>query len=153
MLIAKIINGQVAQVENYLVMYPLTVFPQSGPTPEQMVELSCMHVNMFKPHDQETETLENCPPYIEGDWVYLVTVRNLTQEELAGRVQTKKSENQLRAANLLKESDFYDLPNTSNKISNIDAITAYRDGLRTIALNPPEVVIVWPNKPKTEWIM
>lgn len=153
MLIAKIISNQVAQVEDFRVMYPLTVFPQSGPTPEQMQELSCMHVNLFKPHDQELETLETCPPYIEGDWVYTVTVRSLTEDELQARIESRKLLNQARASNALKDSDFYDLPNTANKISNMPAITDYRNALRAIALNPPEVVTEWPIKPKTEWIV
>lgn len=153
MLIAKIINGEVVQVENYLVMYPLLTFPTSGPTPEQMQELGCMHVNLWKPHDQETETLEQCHPYIEGDWVYLVKVRDLTQEELDARTESRKTLNKNRASNLLKDSDFYDLPNTANKISNLDEITAYRDALRAIALNPPEFITEWPIKPKTQWLV
>ena len=153
MLIAKVINNEVVQVENYLVLYPLLTFAPSGPTPEQMLELGCMHVNLFKAHDQEAQTLEACAPYIEGDWVYLVQVRGLTQYELNARVQSKKSMNQNRAANLLKDSDFYDLPNTSNKIANIAAITIYRDAIRLIALNPPEVVTEWPIKPTTEWLV
>lgn len=152
MLIAKVIDNQVVQVENYLVMYPLLTFPTSGPTPEQMAELSCMHVNLYKDYDQETETLQSCEPYIEGNWVYLVQVRVLTEEELQARVDSRKSINQNRAANLLKDSDFYDLPNTANKIQNIIEITAYREALRVIALNPPEVVVEWPTKPKTEWV-
>lgn len=152
MLIAKVINNQVVQVENYLVMYPLLTFLPSGPTPEQMKELGCMHVNLWKPHDPETETLQSCSPYIEGDWVYLVDVRDLTQEEIDARIESRKNQNRNQASNLLKDSDFYDLPNTANKIANINEIVDYRDALRAIALNPPEVVVKWPVKPKTEWL-
>lgn len=151
MLIAKIINNKVVEVDDYLVLYPLLTFPLSGPTSEQMSELGCMYVNLFKPHNQETETLEPCEPYIEDTWVYTVKIRALTQNELDAKASAKKLTNQTRAAGLLKDSDFYDLPNTANKILNINEITQYRDALRAIALNPPETVELWPVKPATQW--
>lgn len=59
--------------------------------------------------------------------------------------------NKKQAQDLLVASDFYDLPNTSNKIANIAEILAYRDELRAIALNPTADA-VFPTKPETIWI-
>ena len=61
-----------------------------------------------------------------------------------------KTSNKETAARLLSESDFYDLPNTSSKIENIDDILAYRDALRAIALNPTKDA-EFPTKPATIW--
>lgn len=55
-----------------------------------------------------------------------------------------------KASKLLTASDFYDLPNTANKIANIADIVAYRDALRAIALNPTKDA-VFPEKPTTVW--
>lgn len=67
-------------------------------------------------------------------------------------VQAKAiAENKKQAQDLLVASDFYDLPNTSNKIANIAEILAYRDELRAIALNPTADA-VFPTKPETIWI-
>ena len=55
-----------------------------------------------------------------------------------------------KASALLTASDFYDLPNTANKISNIADIIAYRDALRAIALNPTKDA-EFPVKPETVW--
>ena len=55
-----------------------------------------------------------------------------------------------KASALLTASDFYDLPNTANKISNIADIIAYRDALRAIALNPTKDAVL-PVKPETVW--
>jgi hypothetical protein len=56
-----------------------------------------------------------------------------------------------KASALLTASDFYDLPNTANKISNISDIIVYRDALRAIALNPTKDA-VFPVKPETIWL-
>ena len=153
MKVAKIENGEITAVGEASDLYPLTVFPASGPTPSQMLLLGCLPVKEWREHDEATETLEFGAPYLDGDNVYTVRVRPMVTEELANYAEQQKELNKQRASALLTASDFYDLPNTANKITNIADITAYRDALRAIALNPPEIVETWPIKPKTEWVV
>lgn len=82
MLIAKIQDGQVVDVADYQSMFPQTSFPDSGPNAQFMSENDCMTVTMWKPYDRETQQLEPCAPYIEGDTVYTVKVVDLPIEEV-----------------------------------------------------------------------
>lgn len=82
MLIAKINQDGSIVVGNYRTLFPNTSFTSNGPSNEWLTQNSCMPVNVFLPHDRETERLETCPPYIFGDWVYTVQVVPKSQEEI-----------------------------------------------------------------------
>lgn len=86
----------------------------------------------------------------KGNWVTKWVVYGFDQEVIDAIDAAKVKSNKDKAAQLLTESDFYDLPNTANKISNIADILAYRDALRAIALNPTKDA-VFPEKPETVW--
>ena len=88
---------------------------------------------------------------IDGKWYTKYKITNLDQEGINAVNAQKVEYNKKEAARLLSESDFYDLPNTSNKISNIADILAYRDALRAIALNPT-FDATFPTKPTTVWL-
>lgn len=85
-----------------------------------------------------------------GNWVTKYVVYDFDAEAIAAIDADKVKAVKEKAAKLLTESDFYDLPNTANKITNIDEILAYRDALRVIALNPTKDA-VFPTKPDTIW--
>lgn len=85
-----------------------------------------------------------------GNWVTKFVVYDFEQEAIDAIDAAKVKANKDKAAELLTASDFYDLPNTANKISNIADIVAYRDALRAIALNPTKDA-VFPVKPETVW--
>lgn len=87
---------------------------------------------------------------IDGKWFKKYVVYDFDAEAIAAIDAAKVQANKDKAVTLLTESDFYDLPNTANKITNIDAILAYRDALRAIALNPTKDA-VFPEKPETIW--
>lgn len=74
MLVAKVIDGLVLDIQDYRAMFPNTSFPTSGPNADFFVENSLLPVSMWKPHNLDTEQLVNCPPYIEGGVVYNVMV-------------------------------------------------------------------------------
>lgn len=74
MLVAKVIDGAVAELQDYRAMFPDTSFPSSGPNADFFAENNILPVSVFKPHDTATETLIPCDPYIENGTVYTVTI-------------------------------------------------------------------------------
>ena len=62
MLIAKVSGNKVIEVGNYRTLFPYTVFPDSGPTDGWLVDNSCMKVNLFLPHDRDTQVLDRVDP-------------------------------------------------------------------------------------------
>lgn len=81
--IAKIENGEVAQVAHYKIMFPDTSFPPSGPNDDFIAANGCLHVSMFKPHDRATQTLVACAPHIIEGVVYTVEVADRDPAEIA----------------------------------------------------------------------
>ena len=86
----------------------------------------------------------------KGNWVTKFVVYDFDAEAVAAIDAAKVKANKDKASQLLTASDFYDLPNTANKITNIADIVAYRDALRAIALNPTKDA-EFPVKPETVW--
>ena len=85
-----------------------------------------------------------------GNWVTKYVVYDFDAEAIAAIDAAKVQANKDKATELLVASDFYDLPNTANKITNIADIVTYRDALRAIALNPTKDA-EFPVKPETIW--
>ena len=99
-----------------------------------------------------TENLDRGTPLLVDDaWIETWVTTPASSEDILTREATMRSDNKQQASTLLIETDYTDLPNTASKIINLDAILAYRDALRSIALNPPVKVEHWPIKPETEW--
>lgn len=127
------------------------VFNAPQPTPSDLQSVAMQGVVQ----DSKGNWIEN--------WVLVDKFSTYTKED--GTVVTKEEQETAhlakldadakavvkeKASKLLTESDFYDLPNTANKITNIADIVAYRDALRAIALNPTKDA-VFPEKPATVW--
>jgi hypothetical protein len=145
MLIAKVSGNKVIEVGNYRTLFPYTVFPDSGPTDGWLVDNSCKKVNLFKPHDNETEVLVPSAPYIEGDWVYTVVVRNKTPEETQADLNSKAAQIRSQRNQLLSASDW-----TQVLDAPIDrtAWAAYRQALRDITSQEGfPASVQWPNDP------
>lgn len=101
-------------------------------------------------HTEYQGVRENGLENINGKWFKKYVVYDFSEEAIAAIDEAKVKANKDKAAKLLTESDFYDLPNTASKIENIADILAYRDALRAIALNPTKDA-VFPEKPETVW--
>jgi hypothetical protein len=80
--IAIIQNGVVTQMGDYQSLFPNTSFPSTGPNDDFLVENSAKKVNLFKPYSRATAKLVSVEPYEEGDFVYVVEVQPLTEEEI-----------------------------------------------------------------------
>ncbi len=81
--VAKVIDGQVLEVGHYRDITDLT----HPPTEEQLSDRNLYKVNLFRPHNQETQILQPCTPVFEPPWVYTMAVRDMTAEEIALRAE------------------------------------------------------------------
>ena len=144
-------TGSVITEQELLNQYPNTSFPR--PISEEII--NSLDADVVLNGAQPTPTRyqfvnQDGVEEVNGQWFTKFVVVDMDQEQKdaidAALTQAVKDQ----AAKLLTESDFYDLPNTANKITNIADIVAYRDALRVIALNPT-VDAVFPDKPATVW--
>ena len=81
MKIAIVQDDVVTQVGEYQSVFPNTSFPSSGPNDDFFVENSAKKVSRFKSFDSATEKLVSAEPYEEGEFVYVVAVQQLTEDE------------------------------------------------------------------------
>jgi len=79
--IAIIQNGIVTQIGQYQSLFPNTSFPISGPNDDFFIENNAKKVSLFKSYDRTLEKLVSAEPYEEGEFVYVVAVQPLTEEE------------------------------------------------------------------------
>lgn len=109
---------------------------------------------VLKPDDTDDSTF-----YLSGyDWDADVVKdiwvsRPYTEEELGLRWSPERAQknNKELATKLLLDTDYTQLPDVSGRIANMADILAYRDAVRTIAINPPIIVETWPDKPDVIW--
>jgi hypothetical protein len=106
MLIAKISGDTVVEVGNYRTLFPYTVFPYSGPSDQWLADNSCLKVNLFLPHDRDTQVLDRVDPYILDGWVYTVQVRDMNEEELAAHIASKAAQKRAERDRALSASDW-----------------------------------------------
>lgn len=91
------------------------------------------------------------PVFADGQWHQRWIVVDLTAGEIAEQDAATRAAIKAQAAALLSETDYLDLPNTAARIGNLGEILAYREALRSLAINPPLSVDVWPVRPATVW--
>jgi hypothetical protein len=134
MFIAIIEEGVVVRTGDYRQLFPNTAFTAGGPNYEFMQENKCKYVSLFKPYDPLIEKLTSAEPYIEGDFVYMVQVTPLTEDEIL--VEKTYAMGILRKAReeLLAKSDWTQLPDAP-----VDSVawSVYRQALRDF----PETVL------------
>lgn len=100
--------------------------------------------------------VEGNPIKTDGVWYETWIVSDATPEEVAERQSESQSNNKNQASSLLSATDWVELgdvsnPNNSPYLMNKNEFTVYRSALRSIAVNPPIVVDVWPTKPNEQW--
>ena len=149
MLIAKIENGLVAGVQSYWTMFPNTSFHTSGPASSFLDEQGCMKVKTFLPYDQATQKLVSSDPYIDGGWVFAVTVADKTADEIASDRDALSSKLRRQRDNLLAGSDWIVAMHTEIGTDIPVQWKTYRQALRDITAQEtfPQSV-VWPNEPE-----
>ncbi len=156
MLVAKIIDGQVVDIADYRAMFISNVFPSGGPSDAWMAEQGVKRVNVYRDYDPDVQKLVACAPVIEGDWVYTVEVQQLNAEELEARSATKKLQNAASARQQLQETDWCEFLSVRDTtvtphLINTSEFDTYRLILRQIVIDPPELVVYWPDRPEAVW--
>ena len=132
--IAAIFPGTSTAIDNGYTLAPVTYLPEPSYDPGTQV------------------ATQDSQPTLVGDvWTIGWTVRPMTPEETNQRKQQIKSQ----ASQLLAATDWTDIPavtNPANKpyLVNGADFSAYRNSLRSIAVNTP-VDPVWPVKPTEQW--
>lgn len=145
--IALIESGNITRIGDYRTVFPNTSFTSDGPTSEFLRENSAKRVNRFKAYDTLTEQITTCAPYEEGEWVYVVEVLALTQEQIASLKSSAMQQLRAQRNSLLLQSDWTQLVDTPQAIKSSWA--AYRQQLRDL----PETVLeprgftAWPQNP------
>jgi hypothetical protein len=130
MKIAIIENNSIAQVGDYRDLFPNTSFNTNGPDDEWLAENSCKKVNLYKDHDQLTQKLIASEPYIDGDWVYLVSVIAMTDDEIASAKTSALSQIRSQRDRLLSACDWTQLSDVS--FAKKDDWKTYRQALRDL---------------------
>ena len=161
---AKIINGQVEKYPYYYnelkTDYPNISFPDISEVGDvyNLPDLSSFGFVKLLPAPQpdfnyDTQILKNgSPEFKDGNWYETWVIEEIPEHEIISNNQYQLEQIKKIASNLLSETDYLDLPNTSNKISNIEEIIEYRNTLRVIAINP-ESNIDFPPKPQIIWVL
>ena len=145
MLIALISGSTVTNVGDYREIFPNTSFPPNGVSDEFLLANSAKKVNLFKAHDSNTHKLVSCEPYIDGEWVYLVTVENKTTEEIVADTKSKAARVCADRNFLLSACDWSQLPDVS--IPKKAEWATYRQALRDITNDPAFPNVTFPNNP------
>jgi len=142
-----IINGNDIRVGNYRELFPKTSFPSSGPDDSFLAANNAKKVSVFKPHDRSTQKLVGVSPYVEGDFIYTVSVEDKTQEEIQADTNSRAAQKRAERDRLLSACDWTQLadsPLTSEK--KLEWAT-YRQALRDLPDNQSWPDVAMPNNP------
>lgn len=117
-------------VADYRDVFRNTSFPQSGPSDEFLAEQGAYKVNVFLPHDQRTEKLVSCAPYIQDGWAYTVVVEAKTQAEMDADTQVQAARVRATRNDLLFNCDWTQGKDIPDSVSTPWA--TYRQALRDV---------------------
>jgi hypothetical protein len=119
-------NGKVS---HYKEAFPNISFPASGPSDAYLANAGATKVNLFKPHDRDTQKLVPCDPYIEDGWAYTVTVVDKTVEDIIAEANSKAAQVRAQRDRLLASSDWTQVADSP---VDKEAWAAYRQALRDL---------------------
>ena len=148
--IALIENGTITQVGDYKTVFPDTSFPPSGPSDEWLTEQGAKKVNRFKAYDALTQKLVACAAYVDGDFVSVVEVQELTAEEIQAAKDSAMAQLRGTRNNLLAQCDWTQIPDCT--IPNKTEWATYRQALRDFpaTVSDARLPVEWPHNP--DWV-
>lgn len=136
-------------VADYRSIFANTSFPPNGPSDEFLTEQGAYKVNVFLPHDQMTEKLVSCPPYVQDGWAYTVEVQPKTQEEIDADRDAEASRVRADRNRRLADCDWTqgkDIPDATST-----PWAGYRQELRDVPDQPGfPWEVIWPVQPGQE---
>jgi hypothetical protein len=136
-------------VGDYRELFGNTSFPASGPSDEFLAENNAKKVNLFKAHDRLTQKLVACEAYDDGEFVSLVQVVDLTEEEIQSAKDSAMANIRGQRNQMLSATDWRyrrDLTTTADW-------DAYCQALRDLPSNieaadaDPRTFTAWPRAP------
>lgn len=142
MLIAKVENGNVVSVIDHREAF------NGIPSDEQLAQLSYMKVNLWRDHNRLTQRLEKSDPVIDGDWVYTVSIRDMTAEEIQADKDSAMAQIRANRNQLLASCDYTQIPDNPNPKKSEWA--SYRQALRDLPANitgDPRTFVDFPKSP------
>jgi hypothetical protein len=136
-------------IADYKVLFPQVSFSATGPSNKFLEEQGAYKVNMFIPHNRETQKLVPAEPYINNGWAYTVQVADKTAEDIAAEVDTKAAQLRRQRDIALMNSDW-----TQVLDAPVDrtAWAAYRQALRNLPQDPNFPNVELPATPGSETI-
>jgi hypothetical protein len=136
-------------IAHYKDMFPQVSFSAAGPSNEFLEEQGAYKVNMFIPHNRETQKLVPAEPYINNGWAYTVQVADKTAEDIAAEADTKAAQLRRQRDIALMNSDW-----TQVLDAPVDrtAWATYRQGLRNLPQDPNFPNVELPSIPGSETI-
>ncbi len=121
MLIAKIENNAVTEVIDYRQKF-------NGVPSDELLKINgYKKVNLFKSHNSLTEKLVSCSPYIDGEFVTMVEVAPMTEEEVQSSKDSAMAQLRSNRNALLSQCDWTQL---SDSPVDKAAWANYRQALR-----------------------
>jgi len=140
-------EGQIVKSGDYRAIFPNTSFRAAGPSDEFLAENGAMRVDGWKPHNEDTEKLVPCAPYVEAGRVYVVRVEPISQADTDAKNQLRADEIRAERNQKLAESDWTQLPDAKTTV-NTEAWASYRQQLRSITEQPGfPWNVEWPVRP------
>lgn len=129
MLIAVVVNNEIEKLGESLELFP--EYRESKFSKEFLTNNNIMFVSLYKPHDKTTQKLQSVEPYIEGEFVYIVSAVEKTQEDYDLERQAKEQEIREKRNKLLIDCDWTQISDAP--VDNL-AWAVYRQALRDITL-------------------
>lgn len=134
-------------VGDYHELFPNTSFSANGPSNEFLAENNAKKVTLFKAYDKLTQKLVSCEPYDDGEFVSLVKVESLPDEEIASARNASMAGIRATRNQLLKDTDGTQAPDNPSAKKTDWAI--YRQALRDLpsTITEPRTFTDWPKDP------
>lgn len=149
MQIAIVENGAVTRVGDYRDLFPNTSFTASGPTDEWLAQNNAKKVNLFKPYDALTQKLVSAQPYVDGDFVSVVQVADMTAEEVQAAKDSAMANLRAQRNRLLSGCDWTQLADSP---CDKAVWATYRQTLRDLpsTVDDARTFNNWPHDPN--WV-
>jgi hypothetical protein len=145
-----ITKDNVITTGNYKELFPNTSFSSNGPSNEWLAEQGAKRVNRFKSYDALTQKLVPCGAYDDGEFVSVVEVQSLTDQEIqlakdSAMAQLRSTRNQL-----LTQCDWTQIPDCN--IPKKTEWATYRQTLRDFpsTVSDARINVQWPHNP--DWV-
>jgi len=133
-------------VGQYKDIFPNTSFGGNGPSDEFLTANAAKKVNRFKAYDALTEKLVSCAPYFDGDFVSVVEVQDLTEEEIQAAKDSAMARLRATRNMLLAETDWRFRSDMNPSSVWINYCIALRNFPETV--EDARLPVEWPTKPE-----